>query len=249
MTVHQPTICKVVMLDRWDNMTFQILSETMGFFLLHSEIKMKGYGFMSVRTIRNISEMDGRTYVYLANDEIGNKFMQMAEDEEFTFGDGVKPTERQYAEVMAVNHNSTINYVGANGRMAFGSGVKTIGDEVLIRIDFEKYLSGDESYLIDDTKRTIKNAVAGREKAYFYLEDEKTKKLFVESLVAEGCKFGNTPVTSDFKAESIMSVDKDMNVFFVGQAGSMIMKSKQVNDSMVKIDFSRYVSDKDNYLR
>ena len=77
MTVHQPTICKVVMLDRWDNMTFQILSETMGFFLLHSEIKMKGYGFMSVRTIRNISEMDGRTYVYLANDEIGNKFMHV----------------------------------------------------------------------------------------------------------------------------------------------------------------------------
>lgn len=140
---------------------------------------MKGYGFMSVRTIRNISEMDGRTYVYLANDEIGNKFMQMAEDEGFTFGDGVKPTERQYAEVMAVNHHSTINYVGVNGRMAFGSGVKTIGDEVLIRIDFGKYLSGDESYLIDNAKRTIKNAVAGREKAYFYLEDDKTKKLFV----------------------------------------------------------------------
>ena len=134
---------------------------------------------MSTRTIKNISGMDGRAYVYLSTDEIGNKYMQMAEDEGFTFGDGVKPTERQYAEVMAVNHNSTINYVGVNGRMAFGSGVKTIGDEVLIRIDFEKYLNGDESYLIDNAKRTIKNAVAGREKAYFYLEDDKTKKLFV----------------------------------------------------------------------
>ena len=203
---------------------------------------------MSTRTIKNISGMEGRAYVYLSNDEIGNKFMQMAEDEGFTFGDGVKPTERQYAEVMAVNHNSTINYVGVNGRMAFGSGAKTIGDEALIRIDFEKYLSGDESYLIDNAKRTIKNAVAGREKAYFYLEDDKTKKLFVESLIAEGCKFGNAPVTADFKAESIMSVDKDMNVFFVGQAGRMIMKSKQENDNIVKIDFSRYVIDKDNYL-
>ena len=45
-----------------------------------------------------------------------------------------------------------------------------------------------------------------------------------------------------------MSVDKDMNVFFVGQAGRMIMKSKQENDNIVKIDFSRYVIDKDNYL-
>ena len=203
---------------------------------------------MSTRTIKNISGMEGRAYVYLSNDDIGNKFMQMAEDEGFTFGDGVKPTERQYAEVMAVNHNSTINYVGVNGRMAFGSGVKTIGDEVLIRIDFEKYLNGDESYLIDNAKRTIKNAVAGREKVYFYLEDDKTKRLFVESLIAEGCKFGNTPVTADFTAESIMSVDKDMNVFFVGQAGRMIMKSKQVNDSIVKIDFRKYISEVADYL-
>lgn len=204
---------------------------------------------MSVRTIRNISEMDGRTYVYLTNDEIGNKFMQMAEDEGFTFGDGVKPTERQYAEVMAVNHNSTINYVGVNGRMAFGSGANTIGEETLIRIDFGKYLSGDESYLIDNAKRTIKNAVAGREKAYFYLEDDKTKKLFVESLIAEGCKFGNAPVTADFKAENIISVDKDMNVFFVGQAGRMIMKCKQENDKIVKIDFKKYVDgDSDFYI-
>lgn len=203
---------------------------------------------MSTRTIKNISGMEGRAYAYLSNDEIGNKFMQMAEDEGFTFGDGVKPTERQYAEVMVVNHNSTINYVGVNGRMDFGSGAKTIGDEALIRIDFEKYLSGDESYLIDNAKRTIKNAVAGREKVYFYLEDEKTKKLFVESLIAEGCKFGNAPVTADFKVESIMSVDKDMNVFFVGQAGRMIMKSKQVNDSIVKIDFRKYISEVADYL-
>ena len=91
--------------------------------------------------------MEGRAYVYLANDEIGIRFMQMAEDEGFTFGDGVKPTERQYAEVMAVNHNTTINYVGANGRIAFGSGAKTIGEEILIRIDFEKFISGDSDYL------------------------------------------------------------------------------------------------------
>lgn len=101
---------------------------------------------MSTRTIKNISGMEGRAYVYLSNDEIGNKFMQMAEDEGFTFGDGVKPTERQYAEVMAVNHNFTINYVGVNGRMAFGSGAKTIGEERLIRIDFRKYISDTNEY-------------------------------------------------------------------------------------------------------
>ena len=42
-----------------------------------------------------------------------------------------------------------------------------------------------------------------------------------------------------------MSVDKDMNVFFVGQAGRMIMKNKQENDSVDKIDFKKYMLDTD----
>lgn len=46
-----------------------------------------------------------------------------------------------------------------------------------------------------------------------------------------------------------MSVDKDMNVFFVGQAGYMIMNSKLVNDNIAKIDFEKYVDgDSDFYI-
>ena len=100
----------------------------------------------NTRTITELSKMNGRVYVYLANVEIGEKFLQQAEDEGFTFADGAKPTERCYAEVMAVNGNLTINFVGANGRIAFGSGVKKIGDDELIRVDFEKYAAGEENY-------------------------------------------------------------------------------------------------------
>ena len=99
------------------------------------------------RTITALASQKGRAYIYLANDEIGNWFMQQAETEGFTFGDGVKPTARGYAEIMAVNHNITINFVGANGRIAFGSGIKKIGDENFIRVDFEKYIAGEEDYL------------------------------------------------------------------------------------------------------
>lgn len=85
--------------------------------------------------------MNGRVYVYLANSDVGEKFLLQAEQEGFTFTDGAKPTERCYAEIMAVNRDITINFVGMNGRIAFGSGAKTIGNETLIRIDFEKYIS------------------------------------------------------------------------------------------------------------
>lgn len=85
--------------------------------------------------------MNGRVYVYLANSDVGEKFLLQAEQEGFTFTDGAKPTERCYAEIMSVNRDITINFVGMNGRIAFGSGAKTIGNETLIRIDFEKYIS------------------------------------------------------------------------------------------------------------
>jgi hypothetical protein len=47
---------------------------------------------------------------------------------------------------MAVNGNKTINFVGTNGRIAFGSGAKKIGDQKLIRVDYEKYLTGAADY-------------------------------------------------------------------------------------------------------
>ena len=87
-------------------------------------------------SIQNLLQLNGKVYVYLANDEIGNKFMQQAESEGFTFCDGEKPTGRCYAEIMSVNRNLTINYVGSIGRMAFGSGAKTVNNQQLIKVKF-----------------------------------------------------------------------------------------------------------------
>ena len=93
------------------------------------------------KTIRELSEMNERVYFYLRTPELGERFLRQAEQEGFTFGDGEKPTARQYAEVMAVNRNGTINYVGTNGRIAYGSGAVKIGSKPLIRIDYEKLLT------------------------------------------------------------------------------------------------------------
>lgn len=98
------------------------------------------------RTIKELSEMEGRVYVYLANDEVGNLFLQNAKDEGVTYGDGVSATSRKYAEIMAVNHDGTINFVGANGRIAFGSGAEKVGNEKLLRVDYQKYVAGESDY-------------------------------------------------------------------------------------------------------
>lgn len=101
------------------------------------------------RTIKELVKKNGRVYVYLGDSETGNQFMKQAESEGFTFTDGAKPTERCYAEIMAVNRDITINFVGMNGRIAFGSGAKTIGNEELIRIDYKKYIARDRKYIYD----------------------------------------------------------------------------------------------------
>ena len=92
------------------------------------------------KTIRELADLNGRVYVYLADDAIGRQFLEQAEQEGFTFGDGVKPTQRHWSDLMAVNDDGTINYVGTNGRIAWSSGVKTVGGEALIRVDFRRYL-------------------------------------------------------------------------------------------------------------
>lgn len=107
-----------------------------------------------MRTISNLSKLNGRVYIYLANAEVGIRFLQQAEAEGFTYGDGVRPAERSYSEIMAINHDRTINFVGTNGRIAFQSGTNTIGSEQLIRVDFAKYISGAVDYSF---KRTNNN--------------------------------------------------------------------------------------------
>ena len=101
-----------------------------------------------MRTIKNlVNERNCKVYVYLANDEIGNEFMRQAENEGFAFADGTKPTNRCYAEIMAVNNDCTINFVGGVGRMAFGSGADKVGNQKLLRVDYEKYISGEVNYM------------------------------------------------------------------------------------------------------
>ncbi len=88
--------------------------------------------------LKSLLQEDSRIYIYLASKELGEDFLRQAESEGFTFGDGVKPTERHYESVMALNDDMTINYVGYIGLMAYGGGAKTIGGKALKRIDYRQ---------------------------------------------------------------------------------------------------------------
>ena len=101
------------------------------------------------RSITSLGQTVGKVYVYLPDVDLGNLFLRKAEAEGFTFADGAKPTQRPYSQVMAVNSNNTINYVGSNGMIAFGTNADRIGKRNLIRVDFRKYMCGSEDYTYD----------------------------------------------------------------------------------------------------
>lgn len=86
-----------------------------------------------------LSTNAGRVYVYLATDEVCKQFLKDAENEGFTFSDGTKPTQKHASDILAINPDFTINYVGTIGHIAYQAASK-IGNQKLIRIDYRDFL-------------------------------------------------------------------------------------------------------------
>lgn len=104
-----------------------------------------------MRNVTELSKLNGKVYVYLKDEMIARRFLQDAENEGFTFGDGEKPTARPGNNLYVVNRNWTISHVGWAGHMAFQS-AKYVGEQELIRVDYERYLSEEEDFIINKIK-------------------------------------------------------------------------------------------------
>ena len=101
-----------------------------------------------MRNVTELSKLNGKVYVYLRDEVIARRFLQDAENEGFTFGDGEKPTARPGNNLYVVNCDWTISHVGWAGHMAFQS-AKYVGEQELIRVDYERYLLGEENFVIN----------------------------------------------------------------------------------------------------
>lgn len=108
-------------------------------FSLFMAINLKGGFFMS-RIKFLLSTYTGRIYVYLETEDVGKQFLQDAENEGFTFCDGIKPTARTPANIMTVNRDNTINYVGFVGHIAFQA-ASNIDNKPLVKIDYREIIS------------------------------------------------------------------------------------------------------------
>ena len=78
-------------------------------------------------------------------DKNGNVYIQFTLSEMMEYFHWTKYT-RPGNNLYVVNRDWTISHVGWTGHMAFQS-AKRIGEQELIRVDYEKYLLGEEEYL------------------------------------------------------------------------------------------------------
>ncbi len=103
--------------------------------------------------------INGRIYIYLADQDICKKFLKDAEAEGYRFGK-VRPTESECADIIALEKNKQLSYVGFVGHMAFQcpSGV----EGAFYRIDYRKFSSGNNDYLIESGMKMLTHDISGR---------------------------------------------------------------------------------------
>ena len=89
-----------------------------------------------MKTIKELANMGERVYVHLKDEETAMSFLQQAELEGFTFGDGVSPTDRHWSDLYAIHPDGTLNYVGTNGRILFSSALND-----LLRIEYANLIT------------------------------------------------------------------------------------------------------------
>ena len=100
-----------------------------------------------MRTIHEITSKGNYVYIQMKTEELGRKFLELANKEGYGFGDGKPLSEKEPADLIAIQPDGILSYVGFIGHVAFGSGARKLGDLDNLRVDFEKYLRGDEDYI------------------------------------------------------------------------------------------------------
>ena len=96
-----------------------------------------------MRTIRELIGKEEKVYILLRNKPIRYRFMADAAMEGITYGDGIPFTDREVEDIMALQSDGTVCFLGWAGHMCYH-----YSEGSVLRIDYKRYISGAEDYLI-----------------------------------------------------------------------------------------------------
>ncbi len=91
------------------------------------------------RTITALREnSEGRMYIHFRNNEVCRQFLKDAENEGFRFG-RILPTKSEPSNIIAIEKNHQLSYVGFAGHVA-------VQCNAVPTVDYERYIAGENDY-------------------------------------------------------------------------------------------------------
>ena len=105
--------------------------------------QLLGLELKGIRNRLRYGSLPRHTFIYCRSRNIANRFLADAESEGFTFGDGVKPTNKEYSDLYSLHEDLTISYTGWAGHVLFRNAAGNI-----VRIDYGRYIAGAPDYRI-----------------------------------------------------------------------------------------------------
>lgn len=101
---------------------------------------------MTKRTLTALrNSFDGKVYIIIKGDELQKQFLKDAESEGFHFGTN-KPTGSFTDDVIALEPNKQLSYVGFAGRAAIQCNGGDNSEGQFHLIDYAKFKGGDDEY-------------------------------------------------------------------------------------------------------
>lgn len=148
------------------------------------------------RNITNLLSPDTRVYIWFSTRDTALAFLEQAESEGFTFADGASPTSKEPDDILVINDDLTINYLGFAGRVAYKN-VSENNGKLYVRIDYRRYCNGEANYYVDmqvgnyacsvrDDTYDNSSIGSGTAAVIVYDDDLRNKAIFFDWLRAEG---------------------------------------------------------------
>ena len=92
-----------------------------------------------MRTIKELYSLKGKVYLWLGNSHVYDHFIKTAAEEGFKH-----PKDED--DILVMNEDWSFCHPGFIGHMAFHNAA-TLSEKKLIRVDYNKWISGAEDYL------------------------------------------------------------------------------------------------------
>ena len=102
-----------------------------------------------MRTITNLYNEGDTVFIRFGNEAIGKRFLQDAESEGFLIKGKKPPTKGSPNEVYLLDEDFGIHPIsGFVMYMFYNSGVEMNDGKSVVRINYGKYINGDDDYII-----------------------------------------------------------------------------------------------------